>query len=128
MGLKCFVKNQTLITNNNQLLFLFILGDNPYPNVNIQDVRYLVLHEDLRLNRPEYATDEIFDILKDCQRDDPIFRPTFDYLKNHLKTIAQNNKQILLTPTKSSNYRISDVTITPQPRSAFVQSPLYFHR
>ena len=125
--MKCFF-NQTLITINNQLLFLFILGDNPYPNVNIQDVRYLVLHEDLRLNRPEYATDEIFDILKDCQRDDPIFRPTFDYLKNHLKTIAQNNKQILLTPTKTTNYRISDVPITPQPRSAFVQSPLYFHR
>ena len=76
----------------------------------------------------ERSLDEIFDILKDCQRDDPIFRPTFDYLKNHLKTIAQNNKQILLTPTKTTNYRISDVPITPQPRSAFVQSPLYFHR
>ena len=95
-------------------------GDNPYPQVNIEDVRYAVLHQDLRLNRPEYATDDIFEVIKDCHKDDPCLRPTFDYLTNKLREIGQQNKQSLLNLSLTP---IPDV----EPRSAFAQSPMYFN-
>jgi len=98
---------------------IFTLGDNPYPQVNIEDVRYAVLHQDLRLNRPEYATDDIFEVIKDCHKDDPSLRPTFDYLTNKLREIGQQNKQCLLN--------LSLTPIPAEPRSAFAQSPMYFN-
>ena len=120
-----------------------ISGENPYPQVNIEDIRYLVLNEDLKLGRPEYATEEIYQIMRDCQNNYPGNRPTFEHLQNHMKHIAQVNKQSLFTsslstlskqpppftPATGSGLPQSPnfTPVMPQPRSAFVQSPMYFN-
>ena len=77
------------------------------------------MHQGLRQNRPEYASDDIFEVIKDCHKDDPSLRPTFDYLTKKLREIGQQNKQSLLN--------LSLTPIPAEPRSVFAQSPMYFN-
>ena len=78
--------------------------------------------------------------MRDCQNNYPGNRPTFENLRNHMRHIAQVNKQSLftssltkqpppLTPAAGPGVPQSPnfTPVMPQPRSAFVQSPMYFN-
>lgn len=73
---------------------LFSLSSVPYPGIATVDLLRL-LEEGFRLERPMYATKEIFKIMKSCWRESPLRRPTFTQLSHLLaQHISPDIKQV----------------------------------
>ena len=103
---------------------LFSLGDTPYPGIELNDIRVKVVAQGLRLSRPEHALDCIYQVMQECQNDDPNNRPNFLQLKNRFQRIESDYKSGRLSI--SSNTAPNYVNSGPEPRSAFANS-LYFN-
>ena len=61
---------------------LFTLGKDPYPGM--RDELYYKLKEGYRLEKPDYATQQIYDIMHQCWRYVKDNRPSFDNLEEML--------------------------------------------
>ncbi|XP_046599394.1 platelet-derived growth factor receptor alpha-like isoform X2 [Neodiprion lecontei] len=57
----------------------FTLAYTPYPGLEFKD-QYDKLIEGYRMEKPEYATEEIYDIMLKCWNEKPTLRPTFSDL------------------------------------------------
>ncbi len=89
---------------------LFSLGEMPYAEVDINHVQSAVMNG-LRLNRPELAPTEIFDIMLECWKHDPEARPGFGEVKTKMSSLLEQDRQgLVMTPT-----------LPPQPRSDFIR-------
>ena len=82
---------------------IFSLGDTPYPGVELNDVRYKVVREGLRLKRPEHALDCVYEVMQKCQNDDPFLRPTFSELTECFQRIEDDYRNGKLHNNISSN-------------------------
>ncbi|XP_041359832.1 vascular endothelial growth factor receptor kdr-like [Gigantopelta aegis] len=70
---------------------LFSLGGNPYPGVEINEKFIGLLKSGYRMEKPEYATDEIFKQIRQCWAADPEERPTFSELVTILGDFLEAN-------------------------------------
>uniref|UniRef100_A0A182ISI3 Uncharacterized protein n=1 Tax=Anopheles atroparvus TaxID=41427 RepID=A0A182ISI3_ANOAO len=58
---------------------LFALGTSPYPSIDVNDL-YDLLQRGYRMDKPDYASEKIYDIMKSCWCCSRKLRPTFDAL------------------------------------------------
>ena len=97
---------------------LFSLGDTPYPGIEPNEIRPRVVMENLRLSMPEHALDCIYDVIRECQFDEPEDRPTFQELEERFAKISAD--------CKSGRLSVSCSSAPPaQPRSAFANSEYF---
>lgn len=61
---------------------LFSLGRVPYPGMQANLDLYYKLRDGYRMDKPQYANQEIYDIMLDCWNEKPDCRPTFKDLKS----------------------------------------------
>ncbi|KAM5192555.1 vascular endothelial growth factor receptor 2 [Mantella aurantiaca] len=73
---------------------IFSLGGSPYPGVQIDEDFCRRLKEGTRMRAPDYATVEIYQTMLDCWHGDPLLRPTFTELVEHLGNVLQRNVQL----------------------------------
>ncbi|XP_044155155.1 vascular endothelial growth factor receptor 2 [Bufo gargarizans] len=73
---------------------IFSLGGSPYPGVQIDEDFCRRLKDGTRMRAPDYATVEIYQTMLDCWHGDPLQRPTFSELVEHLGNVLQANVQM----------------------------------
>ncbi|XP_069833732.1 vascular endothelial growth factor receptor 2 [Dendropsophus ebraccatus] len=73
---------------------IFSLGGSPYPGVQIDEDFCRRLKDGTRMRAPDYATVEIYQTMLDCWHGDPLLRPTFSELVEHLGNVLQANVQM----------------------------------
>ncbi|XP_074842058.1 vascular endothelial growth factor receptor 1 isoform X2 [Carettochelys insculpta] len=72
---------------------IFSLGASPYPGVQIDEDFCSRLKDGTRMQPPEYATSEIYQIMLDCWHGNPSERPRFSELVERLGDLLQANVQ-----------------------------------
>ncbi|XP_014228085.1 vascular endothelial growth factor receptor kdr-like isoform X1 [Trichogramma pretiosum] len=61
----------------------FSLAETPYPGMQAEK-QYQKLIEGYRMERPKYATEDVYSIMKRCWRSKPVLRPSFSELVDSL--------------------------------------------
>uniref|UniRef100_A0A8C7IJ37 receptor protein-tyrosine kinase n=1 Tax=Oncorhynchus kisutch TaxID=8019 RepID=A0A8C7IJ37_ONCKI len=56
---------------------IFSLGSSPYPGMQVGSAFYRMIQEGHRMNRPDVAPREIYDMMLSCWSEDPLKRPSF---------------------------------------------------
>ncbi|KAK6494235.1 mast/stem cell growth factor receptor kita-like [Huso huso] len=84
---------------------LFSLGSSPYPGMPVDSKFYKMIKEGYRMVGPEFAPDEMCDIMKACWDADPLERPSFGQIVEKIEQqLSDNTKHIYLNfSTKFSN-------------------------
>ncbi|KAL3210539.1 hypothetical protein MRX96_037015 [Rhipicephalus microplus] len=59
---------------------IFSLGGNPYPGVAIDESFYKRLKNGYRMEKPDYAPDDVYEIMQGCWQGEPKERPDFSTL------------------------------------------------
>ncbi|KAM7397381.1 hypothetical protein PAMA_005607 [Pampus argenteus] len=59
---------------------IFSLGESPYPDLPMTQVFYSSLKRGYRMNQPDHAPQNIFDVMKQCWQEKPQDRPAFSSL------------------------------------------------
>lgn len=70
---------------------LFTLGQTPYSDMNWKTLRYQ-LTEGYRLAKPQYSTEEIYEIMICCWNGMPRDRPTFSQLVERISLLIEKEK------------------------------------
>lgn len=86
---------------------IFTLGGNPYPSVPVEDL-FDLLRNGHRMERPPYASEEMYQIMMGCWSQSPPLRPSFTTLVQDIDRIltskAGNGEEYLdLEPMMSSS-------------------------
>ncbi|KAK8780670.1 hypothetical protein V5799_017989 [Amblyomma americanum] len=68
---------------------MFSLGRNPYPGVVIDESFYKRLENGYRMEKPEYAPDDVYEIMQSCWQAEPKDRPEFSTLVTRLGDLLQ---------------------------------------
>ncbi|KAK8759241.1 hypothetical protein V5799_003127 [Amblyomma americanum] len=68
---------------------MFSLGRNPYPGVVIDESFYKRLENGYRMEKPEYAPDDVYEIMQSCWQAEPKERPDFSTLVTRLGDLLQ---------------------------------------
>ncbi|XP_076382488.1 vascular endothelial growth factor receptor 1 isoform X2 [Megalopta genalis] len=68
----------------------FTLAETPYPGMETEIV-YRKLIEGYRMEQPEYATPEVYDIMCQCWKAEPSLRPSFTDLVNSVGKLLEDN-------------------------------------
>ncbi|XP_072446425.1 platelet-derived growth factor receptor beta isoform X1 [Chiloscyllium punctatum] len=83
---------------------IFTLGGTPYPELPVNDQFYNAIRRGYRMPKPQYASDEIYQIMQKCWNDEFEKRPSFSTLVTHMgnqlsegykKKYAQVNQDFL---------------------------------
>ncbi|XP_037051566.1 vascular endothelial growth factor receptor 1 isoform X6 [Bradysia coprophila] len=69
---------------------LFSLGKVPYPGMDADQGLYFKLKDGYRMDKPENATQEIYDIMLHCWNANPESRPLFNALEKRLGKLLEN--------------------------------------
>ncbi|KAK3599974.1 hypothetical protein CHS0354_012628 [Potamilus streckersoni] len=81
---------------------LFALGGSPYPGVELNEKFISLLRDGYRMEKPEAASVEIYEVMRSCWADNPDDRPTFSQLVNKMGDFLEDNvKQYYLDLGKS---------------------------
>ncbi|KAF5286422.1 hypothetical protein FQR65_LT12603 [Abscondita terminalis] len=67
----------------------FSLARTPYPGMEANEILYNKLVDGYRMDKPEYATDEIYKMMCDCWHPKPLSRPTFSKLEDRIGTMLE---------------------------------------
>ncbi|ESO02913.1 hypothetical protein HELRODRAFT_81195, partial [Helobdella robusta] len=65
---------------------IFTLGGNPYPSVPIENL-FSLLKGGYRMEKPPYASDELYQIMLECWTNEPALRPNFSSLLQSIQTL-----------------------------------------
>ncbi|XP_078051038.1 vascular endothelial growth factor receptor 1-like [Augochlora pura] len=68
----------------------FTLAETPYPGLQAEIV-YQKLSKGYRMEKPEYATSEVYDIMCQCWKDEPSSRPSFAQLVDIVEKLLEGN-------------------------------------
>jgi len=63
---------------------LSTMGGNPYPGINNKEL-YNLLKTGYRMEKPDTCSDELFQLVLECWKEDPSERPTFDQATKSLE-------------------------------------------
>ncbi|KAJ8397523.1 hypothetical protein AAFF_G00437990 [Aldrovandia affinis] len=76
---------------------IFSLGSSPYPGVPVDSTFYKMIKEGYRMNQPEFAPSEMYDIMKSCWEAEPLRRPSFGKIVERIEQqLSDNTKHIYL--------------------------------
>jgi len=93
---------------------IFSLGNQPYPTRTPEDVRNF-LESGARLDRPQYASRQLYQIMRDCWKAEPTERPKFrdlaDDLEKELETLDRERQ--LDMNGDDSDSGLGDGQVTP---------------
>ncbi|KAK6976751.1 vascular endothelial growth factor receptor 1 [Biomphalaria glabrata] len=70
---------------------LFTLGGNPYPGVEINEKFIGLLKSGYRMEKPQYASDELYKVMLETWKVDPDDRPTFSKLVSSMGDFLEAN-------------------------------------
>ncbi|CAH1160263.1 unnamed protein product [Phaedon cochleariae] len=69
---------------------LFSLARTPYPGMEADERLYHKLVDGYRMEAPEYAPKEIYDLMTDCWKSQPLERPSFSKLTERLGNLLED--------------------------------------
>ncbi|XP_046362348.1 fibroblast growth factor receptor 2-like isoform X2 [Haliotis rufescens] len=69
---------------------IFTLGGNPYPSVPVEKL-FELLREGHRMEKPPYASNEMYGIMHKCWQENPTLRPSFQQLVMELDKILTSS-------------------------------------
>ncbi|XP_055298872.1 vascular endothelial growth factor receptor 1-like isoform X15 [Sitodiplosis mosellana] len=69
---------------------LFSLGKVPYPGMDADQALYFKLKDGYRMEKPDFATQDIYDIMLSCWCTNPESRPLFDDLEKSVSKLLEN--------------------------------------
>ncbi|RVE76452.1 hypothetical protein OJAV_G00007680 [Oryzias javanicus] len=111
---------------------IFSLGNSPYPGMQVGSVFYRMIQEGHRMNRPEFAPVEMYDMMLSCWNHDPLKRPSFRKLVERTELLlSENTKNVYLTLSntpgapeqqRALSQRLSSVCSTTAPTQPLLQS------
>ncbi|KAG7279618.1 hypothetical protein CRUP_011711 [Coryphaenoides rupestris] len=84
---------------------IFSLGNSPYPGMQVGSAFYRMIQEGHRMNMPEFAPTEMYDMMLSCWNDDPLKRPSFQKLVERTELLLSEN-------TKNIYLRLSNAAIS----------------
>ncbi|XP_044012996.1 vascular endothelial growth factor receptor kdr-like isoform X2 [Aphidius gifuensis] len=91
----------------------FTLAETPYPGMEAEK-QYLKLIEGYRMEKPEYATNEVYNIMNKCWQAKPLLRPTFTGLVDSIGDLLDESVKMhyvdLNTPYIDMNTMLHDGT------------------
>ncbi|XP_034036393.1 mast/stem cell growth factor receptor kita isoform X2 [Thalassophryne amazonica] len=94
---------------------IFSLGNSPYPGMPVDAKFYKMIKEGYRMDAPEFAPSDMYEVMRSCWDADPFKRPPFrKVVKRIEEQLSDTTKHIYL------NFS-SRVPVTPRPREE--QSP-----
>ncbi|KAF8781349.1 Vascular endothelial growth factor receptor 3 like protein [Argiope bruennichi] len=70
---------------------LFTLGSNPYPGAEINEEFFKKLKNGYRMEKPEYAPEKVYQLMKNCWLDDPNERPDFISLAEQIGGLLESS-------------------------------------
>ncbi|XP_065662116.1 ephrin type-B receptor 5 isoform X5 [Hydra vulgaris] len=76
------------------LFEIVTLGGTPYPTISNRELLTL-LKTGYRMERPENCSEPMYDIMLHCWNEDPLQRPTFTELREHLEEIISQGDRYL---------------------------------
>ncbi|CAL8332691.1 unnamed protein product [Merluccius merluccius] len=88
---------------------IFSLGNSPYPGMQVGSAFYRMIQEGHRMNMPEFAPTEMYDMMLSCWNDDPLKRPSFQKLVERSELLLSEN-------TKNIYLRLSNAAISHGPQ------------
>lgn len=92
---------------------IFTLGGNPYPGFEMNEQFLKRLKDGYRMEKPEYASTNIYEIMMDCWHENPNERPDFAVLGNKFGNMLEYNvKQYYLdlnSPYMEENQNLASV-------------------
>ncbi|XP_066917058.1 uncharacterized protein [Clytia hemisphaerica] len=97
------------------LLFEIVtLGGTPYPSVNNRELLRM-LKSGYRMDKPENCADPMYDIMLHCWNEDPLERPTFTELHDHLEQIMSQSADYLSFDIDQGNtyYNVASFNSVP---------------
>ncbi|KAF3687595.1 Mast/stem cell growth factor receptor kita [Channa argus] len=111
---------------------IFSLGTSPYPGMQVGSAFYRMIQEGHRMNRPEFAPVEMYDMMLSCWNHDPLKRPSFKKLVERTELLlSENTKNVYLTLNNipgppeqqwAPSRRLSSVCSTTAPTQPLLQS------
>lgn len=113
---------------------LFSLSVTPYPGIEHLEVLYSKLVAGHRMERPMFATSDLYDIMLDCWRSRPTQRPTFTELTERLGSMLEDgvrshytklNEMYLRMNTEMNNSVDYLALMNPPVYNAFETEPRY---
>uniref|UniRef100_A0A3Q1CX67 Mast/stem cell growth factor receptor n=1 Tax=Amphiprion ocellaris TaxID=80972 RepID=A0A3Q1CX67_AMPOC len=96
---------------------IFSLGNSPYPGMQVGSAFYRMIQEGHRMNRPEFAPIEMYDMMLCCWNHDPLKRPSFRKLVERTELLL-NCSHI----HRAASRRLSSVCSTTAPTQPLLQS------
>ncbi|KAM9435908.1 mast/stem cell growth factor receptor kita isoform 2-T2 [Clarias gariepinus] len=76
---------------------IFSLGSSPYPGVPVDSKFYKMIKEGYRMDSPEFAPGEMYEIMRSCWEADPSRRPSFGKIVEKVEQqISDSTKHIYL--------------------------------
>ncbi|KAK0135600.1 Mast/stem cell growth factor receptor kita [Merluccius polli] len=84
-------------------------GMDPYPGMQVGSAFYRMIQEGHRMNMPEFAPTEMYDMMLSCWNDDPLKRPSFQKLVERSELLLSEN-------TKNIYLRLSNAAISHGPQ------------
>uniref|UniRef100_A0A8C6UF34 Mast/stem cell growth factor receptor n=1 Tax=Neogobius melanostomus TaxID=47308 RepID=A0A8C6UF34_9GOBI len=89
---------------------IFSLGSSPYPGMPVDAKFYKMIKEGYRMDAPEFAPNEMYQIMQSCWDPDPVKRPPF-------RKVVERIEQQLSDATKHIYLNFSSrLTLTPRSR------------
>ncbi|XP_041641343.1 KIT proto-oncogene, receptor tyrosine kinase b [Cheilinus undulatus] len=111
---------------------IFSLGNSPYPGMQVGSAFYKMIQEGHRMNRPEFAPVEMYDMMLSCWNHDPMKRPSFRKLVERTELLLSENtkNEYLMLSTNSGqpeqqrapSRRLSSVCSTTAPTQPLLQN------
>ncbi|XP_016897429.2 macrophage colony-stimulating factor 1 receptor 2 isoform X2 [Cynoglossus semilaevis] len=84
---------------------IFSLGKSPYPNVPVDSKFYKMIKDGQHMTAPDFASAEMYQLMKQCWSLEPRYRPTF-------KTIGQIIRRLLPSTSDMTAHQSHKVTYT----------------
>uniref|UniRef100_A0A4W5JWP6 Serine-threonine/tyrosine-protein kinase catalytic domain-containing protein n=1 Tax=Hucho hucho TaxID=62062 RepID=A0A4W5JWP6_9TELE len=101
------------------------VGGSPYPGMQVGSAFYRMIQEGHRMNRPEVAPREIYDMMLSCWSEDPLKRPSFRKLVERTELLlSEGTKNVYLNLSygavlpdqqRAASHRLSSVSSTTAP-------------
>uniref|UniRef100_A0A8C7ZP76 receptor protein-tyrosine kinase n=1 Tax=Oryzias sinensis TaxID=183150 RepID=A0A8C7ZP76_9TELE len=102
---------------------IFSLGNSPYPGMQVGSAFYRMIQEGHRMNRPELAPVEMYDMMLSCWNHDPLKRPSFRKLVERTELLlSENTKNVRRKKLRALSQRLSSVCSTTAPTQPLLQS------
>ncbi|KAF5277868.1 hypothetical protein FQA39_LY06020 [Lamprigera yunnana] len=111
----------------------FSLAHTPYPGMEANEVLYNKLVDGYRMDKPEYATEEIYQIMCDCWHPKPVLRPSFTKLAERIGLMLEecvrqhyidlNDPYLLMNTQRLENGRSDYLAMFSPPDFECLSSP-----